>query len=84
MEPATKQDLDRAIESAERRLEKKLDELKAWMLDREVTAIRWFVGTQLVYVVILVGAMYFIAGHVAPVQPSPPLIIQLPAQAPAK
>jgi hypothetical protein len=76
MEPATKQDLD----LIERRLEKKLDELKAWMLDREVTSIRWFVGTQLVYVVILVGAMYFIAGHVAPVQPSPPVIINLPPQ----
>ena len=60
MEPATKQDLD----LVERRLEKKLDELKAWMLDREVASIRWFVGTQLAYVVILVGAMYFIVGHV--------------------
>jgi hypothetical protein len=60
MEPATKQDLD----LIERRLEKKLDELKAWMLDREVASIRWFVGTQLAYVVILVGAMYFIVGHV--------------------
>jgi hypothetical protein len=64
MEPATKQDLEHAIESAERQLEKKLDELKAWMLDREVASIRWFVGTQLAYVVILVGAMYFIVGHV--------------------
>jgi hypothetical protein len=65
MEPAaTKQDLDRAIESAERRLEKKLDELKAWMLDREVASIRWFVGTQLAYVVIVIGAVYFIVGHV--------------------
>ena len=79
MEPATKQDLDRAIEGAERRLEKKFDEIKAWMLDREVTAIRWFVGTQLVYVVILVGAMYFIAGHVAaPTQAPQPIIIQVP------
>jgi hypothetical protein len=60
MEPATKQDL----ESAERRLEKTISELKAWMLDREVASIRWFVGTQLAYVVILVGAMYFIVGHV--------------------
>jgi len=75
MEPATKQDLD----VIERRLEKKLDELKAWMLDREVASIRWFVGTQLVYVVILVGAMYFIAGHVAPATPPPaPIIIQVP------
>jgi hypothetical protein len=64
MEPATKQDLDSAIEGAERRIEKKLDELKAWMLDREVASIRWFVGTQVAYFVITLGAMYFIAGHV--------------------
>jgi hypothetical protein len=63
MEPATKQDLEAAIEGAERRIEKKLDELKAWMLDREVAAIRWFVGTQIAYFVITLGAMYFIAGH---------------------
>lgn len=65
MEPATKQDLDRAIESAERRLEKKLDELKTWMLDREVASIRWFVGTQLAYVVITLGAMYFMLAKLA-------------------
>ena len=59
VEPATKQDL----ESVERRLEKKLDDLKAWLLDREVTAIRWFVGTQIAYFVITMGAMYFLAGH---------------------
>lgn len=44
MEPATKADLN---------------DLKMWMLEREVTAIRWFVGTQLAYVVITLGAMYF-------------------------
>ena len=65
MEPATKQDLDRALESAERRLEKKLDELKAWMLDREVASIRWFVGSQLAYVVITLGAMYFMLAKLA-------------------
>lgn len=64
MEQATKQD----IEGAERRLEKKIDELKAWMLDREVASIRWFVGTQLAYVVIVIGAVYFIVGHVIPGQ----------------
>jgi hypothetical protein len=58
-EPATKQD----IENIERRLEKKLDELKTWLLDREVTAIRWFVGTQIAYFVITLGAMYFITGR---------------------
>jgi hypothetical protein len=60
MEPATKQDID----SAERRLEKALADLKSWMLDREVASIRWFVGTQLAYVVIVIGAVYFIVGHV--------------------
>jgi len=65
MDPATKQDLDRAIEGAERRLETKIDQLKSWMLEREVASIRWFVGTQVAYFVITLGAMYFIAGHVS-------------------
>jgi hypothetical protein len=59
-DPATKQDL----ESVERRLEKKLDELKSWLLDREVASIRWFVGTLLAYVVLVIGAVYFIVQHV--------------------
>ena len=59
-DPATKQDL----ESFERRLEKKLDELKTWLLDREVASIRWFVGTQLAYVALVIGAVYFIVQHV--------------------
>jgi hypothetical protein len=59
-DPATKQDL----ESVERRLEKKLDELKSWLLDREVASIRWFVGTLLAYVVLVTGAVYFIVQHV--------------------
>jgi len=59
-DPATKDDL----ESFERRLEKKLDELKSWLLDREVGSIRWFVGTQLAYVVMVIGAVYFIVQHV--------------------
>lgn len=53
MDPATKQDL--------------LDvrnELKQWMLEREVASIRWFVGTQVAYFVITLGAMYFIAQHI--------------------
>lgn len=48
MNPATKQDLDDLKQ-----------ELKQWMLEREVAAIRWFVGTQIAYVVITLGAMYF-------------------------
>jgi hypothetical protein len=46
--PATKNDL-KALER----------DLKQWMLEREVASIRWFVGTQLAYVVITLGAMYF-------------------------
>ena len=34
-------------------------ELKQWMLEREVASIRWFVGTQIAYVVVTLGAMYF-------------------------
>lgn len=48
MDPATKDDLN---------------ELKRWMLEREVQSIRWFVGTQLAYVVITLGAMYFMLAH---------------------
>jgi hypothetical protein len=55
MDPVTKLDL----ENAERRLEKKLDDLKTWLLEREVQSIRWFVGTQIAYFVITLGAMYF-------------------------
>ena len=59
-DPATKDDL----ENVERRLEKKLDELKSCLLDREVASIRWFVGTQLACVVLVIGAVYFIVQHV--------------------
>jgi hypothetical protein len=47
-DPATKDDLEDL-----RR------DLKQWMLEREVASIRWFVGTQLAYVVITLGAMVF-------------------------
>lgn len=50
MEPATKADLK---------------ELKQWMLEREIASIRWFVGTQLAYVVITLGAMYFMIQRLA-------------------
>jgi hypothetical protein len=59
-DPATKDDL----KSFERRLEKKLEELKSCLLDREVASIRWFVGTQLACVVLVIGAVYFIVQHV--------------------
>jgi hypothetical protein len=58
-DPATKDD----VEQAEQRLERKLDALKAWMLEREVHSIRWFVGTQITYFVITLGAMYFMIGR---------------------
>jgi hypothetical protein len=48
MDPITKQDLKDVT-----------TELKQWMLEREVASIRWFVGTQMAYVVITLGAMYF-------------------------
>jgi hypothetical protein len=59
-DPATKDDL----ENVERRLEKKLDELKSWLLHREIVSIRWFVGTLFAYVVLVIGAVYFIVQHV--------------------
>jgi hypothetical protein len=59
-DPATKDDL----ENLERRLEKKLDELESWLLDRAVASIRWFVGTQLACVVLVIWAVYFIVQHV--------------------
>jgi hypothetical protein len=52
MEPATKQDIS---------------ELKQWILERELTAVRWFVGVQLTYFTltlgITLGAMYFMLQH---------------------
>jgi|HubBroStandDraft_1064217.scaffolds.fasta_scaffold739007_2 hypothetical protein len=59
-DPATKDDL----ENLERRLEKKLDELESWLLDRAVASIRSFVGTQLACVVLVIWAVYFIVQHV--------------------
>jgi len=50
-EPATKADLDH--------LEQRL---KQWMVEREVQSIRWFVGTQVTYFIITLGAMYFMLG----------------------
>jgi hypothetical protein len=44
-EPATKQDIQ---------------ELKEWMLIREVKSIRWMVGTQIAYFAITLSAIYFL------------------------
>ena len=56
MEPATKQDIESAI-----------GELKLYILEREITAARWFVGIQLTYFTltlgITLGAMYFMLQH---------------------
>jgi hypothetical protein len=57
-DPATKDDIDQA----EQRIERKLDGLKQWMVEREVQSLRWFVGTQITYFVITLGAMYFMLG----------------------
>ena len=50
MDPATKDDLK---------------DLRQWLLEREVASIRWFVGSQLAYVVITLGAMYFMLQRLA-------------------
>jgi hypothetical protein len=58
MDPATKQDVESAI-----------GELKVYILDREISAIRWFVGVQLTYFTLVMGitlgAMYFMLQHFA-------------------
>ena len=58
MEQVTKVDLEQSLNDLKQ-------ELKQWMLEREVASIRWFVGTQLAYVVITLGAMYFMVQHFA-------------------
>lgn len=52
MEPATRQDLRDAI-----------TDLKLYVVEREVTAIRWFVGIQVTYTTIIIGVMYFMLQH---------------------
>ncbi len=54
MDPATKVDLNELEMS-----------MRQWMLEREVASIRWFVGTQLAYVVITLAAMYFMIQRLA-------------------
>jgi len=57
MDPATKQDIEA--------LDRKIDQIKLWMMEREVISIRWFVGTQITCFVLTLGAMYFMLGRVA-------------------
>jgi hypothetical protein len=52
--PVTKHDLDNL-----RR------DLKEFILEREVASIRWFVGTQIVYFALTLGAMYFMVSQFA-------------------
>ena len=51
-QPATKSDLAN--------LER---DLKQFILEREVTSIRWFVGLQMTYFAVTLGAMWFLVGH---------------------
>jgi hypothetical protein len=47
-----------------------IDELKRWILEREISAIRWSVGalisTQIAYFVITLSTMYFMLQHLLP------------------
>jgi uncharacterized membrane protein YjdF len=48
-DPATKEDLKENIQ-----------QLRQWMLEREVKTIRWMVGTQVAYFAITLSAVYFL------------------------
>ena len=61
-DPATKDDLDQLEQRLEQRIDTNLAGLRQWMVEREVQSIRWFVGTQVTYFVITLGAMYFMLG----------------------
>jgi hypothetical protein len=45
-----------------------IQELKQWILEREVATIRWslalLVGTQVTFFVVTLGAMYFMLQHI--------------------
>ena len=58
-DPATKDDLDHLEQRLEQRIDTNLAGLRQLMVEREVQSIRWFVGTQIAYVVVTLGAMYF-------------------------
>jgi hypothetical protein len=51
-QPATKHDLDHLGK-----------DLREFILEREVASIRWFVGTQIAYFAITLGAVYFMLSH---------------------
>lgn len=56
-DPATKEDVERAISGA-------IAELKVYVVERENGWLKWVVGFQLTYFAITIGAMFFIAEHV--------------------
>ena len=39
------------------------EELKLFILEREVSAIRWFVGTQIAYFAVTLAAVWFMVAH---------------------
>jgi hypothetical protein len=53
-QPATKQDL-KDLEN----------DLKRFILEREVQSIRWFVGTQIAYFAITLTAVWFMLNHLS-------------------
>jgi hypothetical protein len=54
-EPATKTDLDLAIR-----------DLRQFILEREVTAIRWIIGLQITYFFGTLAAVWFMLAHYKP------------------
>jgi hypothetical protein len=57
MEPATKQDVEHAIHNA-------INELKIYIVEREINWLKWVVGFQLTYFAITIAAMFFIVDHI--------------------
>ena len=56
LDPATKQDVERAIKEA-------VSDLKLYVVERENGWLKWVVGFQLTYFAITLGVVYF-AVHV--------------------
>ena len=56
LDPATKQDVERAIKEA-------ISDLKLYVVERESSWLKWVVGIQISYFAITLGVVYF-AVHV--------------------
>ena len=56
-DPATKEDVERAINDA-------ISELKLYVVEHENSWLKWVVGFQLTYFAITIASMFFIAEHV--------------------